>query len=158
MLSFTTVMIAIAFYWLFLIKTDPMPFNFSNINKHGISGLLLIIDLFIVAFPVRVLHLVYVLGLWALYLLFTLILHWTGVASQLYPVIKWDTEPRKAAIFGVCAVVLGSSIMHSFAYAIYLCRRKLARKLKKCEEEEEEDKNEEVVFLNQTDHIIQQQV
>lgn len=118
-------------YWSFLSNrgaTSPA----ANVHQHLMNTILMIIDLFINAIPIRLLHAIYAMLYGVTYTLFTLILHGAGVMSVYYPgLFDWRALP--GASTGLCLglIFAGVPIMHSVVFGLYHLRMYLARLLKK---------------------------
>uniref|UniRef100_H2Y9M7 Protein rolling stone n=1 Tax=Ciona savignyi TaxID=51511 RepID=H2Y9M7_CIOSA len=99
-----------------------------NIHSHAINLVLLLIDLFVFSYPIRILHLIYPMGLGLVYTAFTLILHGARYTSAVYAVINWQTFPALAA--GVCfgASLVAMPISHLLVFGLYKIRALIARK------------------------------
>lgn len=117
-------------YWSFLshIGTNSPA---ANTHQHVMNSVLIIIDIFVNAVPIRLLHVIYVMPYGATYLVFTLILHGAGVKSQYYRgLLDWRESPGVSA--GVCIglIVIGAPILHSLVFGLYHLRMYLSRLLK----------------------------
>lgn len=122
-------LIVIVLYWGVLAPAstgnlgDPI-----NIHIHVIVILLMIIDLFIVAFPIRLLHAIYSIVLLFVYIFMTLVYHWAGVNSAIYSPLNWMNSPGLAAGLSVAVVFVVTIMMHLVCFEGYCLRRYIRSK------------------------------
>ena len=84
-----------------------------------------------VAVPVRLLHFVYGIATTLVYVLSTLILHWLGIISDIYPgVLDWQNNPTKAILYCLLGVGL-VAIAHVFVFGLYKLRMFLSSRIHK---------------------------
>jgi len=82
--------LTISMYNIFYIKfnefpfvTDkPMRFPAISIITHGMNSVMMLIDFLVIAFPLRILHMVYGMSLAIFFFLFTLIYHLCGGTDE----------------------------------------------------------------------------
>lgn len=116
-------------YWGFVHKErflGTLERRFLVINFHGITYILVMIDFFLNDIPIRVFHVVYVIGLSLTYAIFSAI--YTSISGRwIYPVLKWDTEPGKATVFCLIALVI-LIIFHMVVYCFFRLKNKYRKR------------------------------
>lgn len=118
-----SIIITITYYALL----TPV-FSSTSINNHLINTVIMLIDLFVIAVPVRLYHFVY-MSLYALtYTIFSLILFGTGYNTAIYGPLDWEMGPGLAAGLAIGLILLGSLIAHTIMYGLYRLRVLLASK------------------------------
>jgi len=127
-LCFNASLVTILLFWTLLASNSDRPLVTPiNFHVHGVTLLLMIIDLFVIKLPVRLLHFVYTSVLGLLYVLYTFILHVTGVQSAVYSFLNWEKSPGNAVgmglLFSICGAVAGQTV----AYCLYRVRLLLRR-------------------------------
>ncbi|XP_039259856.2 protein rolling stone-like [Styela clava] len=117
-------------FWTFLAgEEDAMPLLII-IHQHGITTLMITIDLMVSRIQFRLLHVVYVAFYGTIYTLLTLILYVTGLQTKIYNgVIDWQDAPVISTIVGLSVLCVGFPLVHFLAFGIYHLRFFLARKL-----------------------------
>ena len=111
---------------------DPLGFG-TNVNIHAINSVLMILDLFVSAYPVRIVHCVYAIAYGVVYVVFSLIYWAAGGVNPyngepaIYPVLDWENIPglTVAFILGFMVVLI---VIQCLAYGAYRLRRHLAAK------------------------------
>uniref|UniRef100_F6V951 Protein rolling stone-like n=2 Tax=Ciona intestinalis TaxID=7719 RepID=F6V951_CIOIN len=96
------------FYWALIGRTRTAERNLRPVtfHLHVTNSILMLIDIFMVAFPVRLLHFFYAPLYGVVYILFMLILHWTNVNSAIYAAVNWSTSPATSAGYSIAAVIV----------------------------------------------------
>ena len=116
-----------ALYWSYIAPNHTKEENLTpiSINHHGVLLVLIILDTFLVAFPVRALHFVYPFAFASSYTVFTVILHFTGVNSTIYPVFDYVNQfPKTLALaLGAC---IGCSAVHVVVFYLYRIKKCIA--------------------------------
>lgn len=114
-----------ALYWPFVMpdKGYDAATSVINVYLHSINYVLLLIDLAIVAFQIRILHAVYGSLLCISYGTFTYILWQAGGTNAVYPFLDWKQNPFKAAGFIVVIAVVVSPIVQVLTFCLYLFRK-----------------------------------
>ncbi|XP_078487924.1 protein rolling stone-like [Ciona intestinalis] len=128
--AFSAALVTDLLYWALLSSGTNSsrlaePFN---VHSHAINLLLLIIDIFVTSYPIRLLHFIYPVGYGLVYTSFSLILHGSGFTSAIYSLLNWATSPgiAAAACFGVSFVAMPLS--HLLLWGLYHLRTFIARK------------------------------
>lgn len=62
----------------FYFSLDTMPLSATNILTHAMNSVIMFIDLIIVAYPIRLMHVVQPLGAGTIYALFTVVFYFAG--------------------------------------------------------------------------------
>jgi len=123
-ISFNISLTTCVLFWMMLAPTAKPDYLQSplNVHEHGITFLLLIIDVFVIRLPCRYLHFIYTI-LWALlYLVLTLILHATKVDSEVYSFLDWVNNPGLAAGLGVGFAIAAGVVGQAINYGCYSLR------------------------------------
>lgn len=97
------------------------------IDTHGVGVLLFTIELFVVGFPVRLLHFIYPMAASTVYMVATLIMHATG-DSKIYPVLDWEKAPGIAAGICIAVIIVSSLVAHGLTFLGYYIRVLLTKK------------------------------
>lgn len=101
-----------------------------NVNVHGMNSVLIVIDLFVSAHPIRITHIVYVIMYSLVYTVFSLIFWAAGGVDPygnryIYPILNWEDIPGLT-----CAYLLGLAVVlfvvQCFMYSLYRLRLFLA--------------------------------
>lgn len=111
-------------YWA-ILHNDEMPVDANNILIHAANCMFMLIDLIIVAYPVRIWHVVQPIGFGLIYCLFSVIYYLcdgTGKNGRpyIYNVLDWRS-PGKAMVTVVGTVVL-AVIIHVLMFFLYKFR------------------------------------
>lgn len=64
------------------VTDKPMRFPAISIITHGMNSVMMLIDFLVIAFPLRILHMVYGMSLAIFFFLFTLIYHLCGGTDE----------------------------------------------------------------------------
>lgn len=117
------------FYWVVIGRNRSAELNSRprTIHLHVTNSVLALIDIFMVAFPTRLLHFIYTVLYGVVYGFFMLIMHWTGVDSQIYGVVDWANTPGVAAGWLILAAIVMPTAIHSIAFGLYHLRACIAR-------------------------------
>ena len=116
-------------YWTLLAPNAPAEINLNPIvfHQHAINSVLFLIDIFMVAFPTRFLHVIYPIGFGVVYILFALILHFAGVNSSIYPFLNFASNPGLAVgMIFLCGFVL-IPVLHFVKFLFYHLRSLIAK-------------------------------
>lgn len=99
-ITYLTISMYNTFYIKFnefpFVTDKPMRFPAISIITHGMNSVMMLIDFLVIAFPLRILHMVYGMSLAIFFFLFTLIYHLCGGTDE------WVLEilPVYLAIYG----------------------------------------------------------
>ncbi|XP_071491361.1 protein rolling stone-like [Diadema antillarum] len=121
-------------YWSVLHDYSPPeegevrnPLNVGlNVNVHAMNGILIILDLFVSAHPIRIVHWIYGLAYGFVYIVFTVI-YWAagGVNSwggtAIYPILDWGEIPGLTCAY-VLAIALAIGVIQCIVYALFRLR------------------------------------
>ncbi|XP_030377658.1 protein rolling stone [Scaptodrosophila lebanonensis] len=98
-MSLSLALIISTVYWIFLHgkMNKPARFPVISVLTHGLNSVLMIIDFLIIAFPLRLLHVVYCMSTAIFFFVFTVIYHFSGGTDEfgnhyVYPILDW-TKP-----------------------------------------------------------------
>jgi len=116
-MTFSWSMVATTVYWIFRFDQQDMEFE-RELASHGLGITLMTFDLFMISFPVRILHFVYGFGFCAFYIVFT-VFHWLAGGAPIYFLLDWDQFPK--------AVLCGFGVLSSitFSHVFVFCLWKL---------------------------------
>ena len=113
--SFTVVIV----YWALLSPTDENKTSPLNIHIHGITLVIMLIDAFVVKHPIQLLHFLVTSIVGLTYIVYTLILHLTGVESEVYPFLDWQNSAGTAAGMGIGFGLAGGIIGQLVHFSLY---------------------------------------
>lgn len=119
-LTFTVEIFICIFYWALLRSGG---FDALDIHKHLIVGVMVLIDLFVVANETRYLHVLYMIPAFSLYGVLSLVLHATGVNSAIYPVLDWKNNVTSAALYTCASVFVMPFVVHAIVYGLSVLRK-----------------------------------
>ncbi|VDI37706.1 Hypothetical predicted protein [Mytilus galloprovincialis] len=111
-----SVLITIAFYGLLTPSGDP-----TSIEKHAINSVYVLLNFFICAKPVRLLHVIYPLIIGVIYVIFSVIYQVGGDGAAIYPVLDWD-QAGTTIIYVVVLTCIGVPVVHMAFFAMYQLR------------------------------------
>lgn len=93
-----------------------------DINLHLMNSVIVILEFCVSAFPVRLLHFVYVIIYGGLYAMFSVVYWSFDHSNVLYPgVLDWN-NPGRTAIFVVLLAFIGIPILHCLLFCLYRLR------------------------------------
>nr|XP_039268161.1 protein rolling stone-like [Styela clava] len=123
-MSSLMILIVVITYWALLWKSESPenrrdPFNF---HRHLVVAIMIVIDVFVAGFPIRLLHFVYGILIACLYSVMTVIVHAAGVNSAIYGFLNWAENPGLTAGIAVAFSVLGPILLHCFIFGLYCLR------------------------------------
>ncbi|XP_039259753.2 protein rolling stone-like [Styela clava] len=121
------------FYWTFVAPTmpDEEAFGIFSILLHACNSVLIILDLVIVAFPVRLLHSIYGMALALFYGVFTILLWRVGDTSAVYEILDWEVNPGVAAALILLSAFVGSPLAQLLTFGIYILKNKVRKHIHK---------------------------
>ncbi|XP_002731894.1 protein rolling stone-like [Saccoglossus kowalevskii] len=126
-IAFASGLTIVLLFWA--IDYDPATAKIHpfNVHVHGVNAFLILFDLFVIASPIRVLHVIYPMIFLALYGFFTYIYYACGGLNPegevyLYKIVNWKTNPGMAVgAFGGMMFVL-IPLAHFLLYGLYRLR------------------------------------
>jgi len=93
-----------------------------DINIHLINCVIVLLEFIISAFPVRLLHVVYLIGFMLVYVIFTVIYWSFDHANVLYPgLLDWN-DPVTSVVVSAIVIFVGGPLMHLILFGIYQLR------------------------------------
>ncbi|XP_062130322.1 protein rolling stone isoform X1 [Drosophila sulfurigaster albostrigata] len=105
-MSLLLALIISTIYWIFLNGRMNKPARFPAISAitHALNSIFILIDFMVVAFPLRLLHMVQTMVLAIVFFLFTLIYHLYGGTDEfnnhyVYPILDWNNPMRCLVTF-----------------------------------------------------------
>ncbi|XP_071944328.1 protein rolling stone-like [Antedon mediterranea] len=119
-------------YWAALYSDDSDSL-FIDLNVHTLTSLIGILETFLSATPVRLIHVAYPLWYGTIYLFFTVI-YWVAGGTDIngntyiYPIIDYENEPV-TAVLSILGCVAGAFVCQVLLWLIYNLRLKIASKL-----------------------------
>lgn len=125
----TAAIIITVLYWAVVYPSMEMvTIDAFLVDSHGTNLVLYLIEILVVAFPMRLLHVIYPLLFGSVYIIATVIMHAVGDVSAVYPSLNWAANPKGAAGFGIAGTFGGSIVGHLFMFLLYFLRITLVRK------------------------------
>lgn len=125
-----TINIVVTVLFWALLSGFPVKSQVANIHQHVMNTVLMVTELFVVAFPMRVLHFIYPMMFGLTYMLFTLILHAAAVMSRYYQgFLDWQSVPGLSAGIALGSIFVACPIGHAIAFGLYHLRSFIARKV-----------------------------
>lgn len=109
-------------YWILTEQNWQEKLHPLNFYAHNVNIILTLLDLFLVSFPLRILHVVYSMLYSFSYILFTLIMHWSNTNSAIYTVLDWKTGPGLAVGIAAGLIILLPIVIQSFLFGLYKIR------------------------------------
>ena len=95
--------------------------EFMNIAVHLLNSVYVIIDIWVIAIPIRLLHFWHTEVYGMIYLVFTLI-HWGAGGAPIYPILDYSNDPALAAISVSILTILGVPLCQGFLFSCYWIR------------------------------------
>eukprot|EP00057_Strongylocentrotus_purpuratus_P035202 XP_798115.3 PREDICTED: protein rolling stone [Strongylocentrotus purpuratus] len=127
-----TVFVTLLF-WVLVYNPDSTVIHVFNVSVHGGAMMLMIIDTFLVATPIRILHLIYVMLVAFIFFCFTGVYYAAGGLDPkgetfIYSgSLDWGAEPTRSAIVAVLTVFVAAPVLHMVFYIIYCIRLAIGR-------------------------------
>ncbi|XP_052089911.1 protein rolling stone-like [Mytilus californianus] len=122
------ITVTIGLYSIHIPTKDP-----PSIEFHAINTVYVVLNLFVSAKPVRVLHLIYPMIFAGIYILFTVVYQPVANNTAIYSELDWNEESQTIAALFVTVVIV-VPLMHVSLYAFYVTKTiihaKLCRKRK----------------------------
>lgn len=121
-------------YWALIYDETKMSLDGMNIIVHVFNSLLMLIDLCIVAHPIRLMHFYCPMICGACYIVFSIIYYLAGGTNKdgsiaIYPILNWS-KPGITVL--ICVLVtLFIIFLHILTYCIYKARKAIHRSLVK---------------------------
>ncbi|XP_039952493.1 protein rolling stone-like [Bactrocera neohumeralis] len=122
-------------YWSLLYPYDKSGVSLTyNLLGHASNSILMVLDHMLVAFPTRIFHFVYPIGMGVIYVIFSLIYYFAGGVDThgdhyIYTILDW-AQPETAVItIIICFALL--AIMSFLLFGLYKLRCFIYRKINK---------------------------
>ncbi|RZB39840.1 hypothetical protein BDFB_000206 [Asbolus verrucosus] len=144
-----------ALYWSLIYDEKSMNFDAMNFFVHANNSVLMMIDMFMVAHPIRLLHCCYPIVFGICYAVFSVIFYAAGGISRegqvyIYNILDWR-KPGLTTI--ICVAVLGFIVVvHIVCWGLYKFRMWLHSKYKKRESDglnDEKDTSNKTAYVNE---------
>ncbi|KAJ3656189.1 hypothetical protein Zmor_015285 [Zophobas morio] len=125
-------------YWTFIYNPKVDVLSLANIFKHALNSVVAMVDLFIVAHPVRLLHGIYSAVFLVVYGLFSAAYYVCGGLGKngytyMYTFLDWR---KPWCTFGICmGLVVIVNILHSVVWLLYQLRKWIRSKYFSTEED-----------------------
>ncbi|XP_054751112.2 protein rolling stone-like [Lytechinus pictus] len=122
-----SVFVTILFYAL-VYDSSSTVIHVFNVHVHGIAMVLMFIDTILVATPIRILHMVYVMLVAFIYFCFTAIYYAAGGrnpsgGTYIYSgSLDWKAKASRSAVIAVLTVLVAAPVLHLIFYGIYRIR------------------------------------
>ncbi|KAJ8918719.1 hypothetical protein NQ315_015039 [Exocentrus adspersus] len=112
-------------YWVVIYDARKMTFDAMNYFVHGNNSIMMMLDLWMVAHPIRILHFVYPAVLGFAYTIFSIIYFVEGGIAKdgskcIYRILDWD-KPLSTALTCV-GVTVFLVFLHCMAFLVYKLR------------------------------------
>lgn len=99
-----------------------------NFNTHAMNSIYVVVDIFIVAIPVRILHVLYTLPIAGVYI--TLSVAYTlQTEKAIYPILDWINTPGEASLYAFAVGFALVPLFHLVLYGLYRARSVLHSKI-----------------------------
>ncbi|GFO44007.1 protein rolling stone-like [Plakobranchus ocellatus] len=144
-IAFDAAIIVTILYWTLVFKELKTAFTLMT---HAANSLYVILDIFLVACPVRLLHFLYSCGVATAYLAFTVLYHLAdGTNSDsepyIYSSLDWS-NPVGSSVLAASVILVAFPFVHLFQFTLHLLRLYIAESCYGSEEKslEREDTEE----------------
>ena len=131
-LSTDMTILVVVIYWSLIYAFDPVmeEYDYANFVKHLIVGIMAIVDLFLTAIPIRILHFIYSIIFIAIWSIFSGIYFAAGGTNYygsryIYKFLDYEENPFFAVTMGFVITFIIIPLIHSFVYCLYLVREGL---------------------------------
>ncbi|XP_060075637.1 protein rolling stone-like [Ylistrum balloti] len=102
-----------------------------NLQTHAINVVIIGLDHVLGPIPVRLLHAIYSVVLGLLYLLFTLVLFWTGDSRPIYLfILDWANDWQTSLVTSALLTLLGVPLIHTFFFFMYKVKECISDRVK----------------------------
>ena len=121
---------AIIGYWGLAFDPVTDPITYANLLKHLIAGILAIVDLFVTAIPIRILHVIYAITFTAIWIIFSGIYYVAGGTDiygnrSIYKALNYEKNPAAATGLVISVVFVGIPVLYLCIFGLYLLREGL---------------------------------
>ena len=135
-ITMSVTIFAVIGYWGLVFDPVTDPITYANLLKHLIIGILAVVELFVTAIPVRILHVIYPITFTAIWIIFSVIYYGAGGTDiygnrYIYKVLNYETDPAAAAGLAILVVFVGIPVLHLCIFGLYLLREGLLYLVKK---------------------------
>jgi len=123
------LLVTITFWTLIPRPSTPAPDDPLSlaINNHALTTGVMLVDLFVNNIPERLLHVVHSFAFVIIYTTYSVILHVSGTASNVYAVINWSNSPGLAAGISIGAA-FATIFLRCIAFGLFKLRSCIAAK------------------------------
>ena len=121
---------AVIGYWGLVYDPVTEPITYANLNKHLINGILVVVDLFVTAIPIRVLHVIYPITYAGIWIIFSGIYYVAGGTDiygnrYIYKVLNYEMNPASAAGLAILVLLVAIPVLYLCVFGLYLLREGL---------------------------------
>ena len=118
---------AVIAYWGLVYDPVTEPITYANLIKHLINGILAVVDLFVTAIPIRVLHVIYPITYTAIWVIFSGIYYVAGGTDiygnrYIYKILNYETNPASAAGLAISVFLVAIPVLYLCVFGLYLLR------------------------------------
>ncbi|KAF4521805.1 hypothetical protein B566_EDAN011390 [Ephemera danica] len=111
-------------------KSEKHILGFTNITNHVLNSVITIVDLFIAAHPIRLLHIIHPILVSLTYIAFSGVYYVAGGTNRdnsiaIYPILNWSDNPGRTLVLA-CALTMFLVPVHLVIWSLYLIRRRIA--------------------------------
>ena len=134
--TITVTIFAIIAYWGLVYDPVIEPITYANLLKHLITGVMAVVDLFVTAIPIRVLHVIYPITYTVIWILFGGIYYVAGGTDvygnrYIYEVLNYETYPARAIGLAIVVAFVCIPALYLCVFGLYLLREGLLYLVKK---------------------------
>ncbi|XP_031626065.1 protein rolling stone-like [Contarinia nasturtii] len=114
------------FYWFILYPNSNQPLSTPNVLVHGMNSAIMFLDLLVIAFPMRLYHVIQPIGFGLCYTIFSIIYYLCDgygldkSKKYIYPPLNWETPDK--ALITVLGVLILIIVIHTVLFWIYKLR------------------------------------
>ena len=109
----------------FLHLFPAIQIHYGIFHVHGSNALYVIIDIFITATPVRLLHVIHGMLYVVIYVVFSVI-YTLSIGEPIYHILDWKSKPGLAAAYAVPCMLIVVPLIWLILYGLYRLRLMIA--------------------------------
>jgi len=120
-------------FWFLLAPTRTAKENlhYVTFHIHATNSILFLVEIFMIAIPIRLLHFIYPIVVTGAYVALALILHFTSVNSSIYPILDFSENFGLSITIFLLSAFIATPILHSIAFLVFLLRKFIANRIKR---------------------------
>lgn len=119
-------------YWFFEYNPELEKLHVFTLHVHAVGTVLALVDFTVVAHPFRVLHFVYPVLYFTVYIVFTVIYYYAGGINpyggkEMYEgLIDWEDGVKDSVVMAMVFIFVLGPVLHAMYFGLYLLRRLVA--------------------------------